>query len=157
MQMLFLRAVLLMLSLLAIMSFTPAFAEDEAGSTGHTSKLTPLPGNPLRTAVLDALRDEVKRLYRMDVVFVVRHLKVKEGWAWAHTQPQSSDGQQRYEDMSALLNLQDGVWRVVELPCTEVDNPECLDGPNYFAGLVRRFEQAPAEIFPAWAEGVNER
>ena len=53
------------------------------------SNLTPLPGSPLRKAVLDALRQEVKRIHGLDVVFVVKHLKVKNGWAWAHTLPQS--------------------------------------------------------------------
>lgn len=40
---------------------------------------TPLPGNPLRKQVLDALHKEVKLIYGIDVVFVVKHLKVKDG------------------------------------------------------------------------------
>lgn len=109
--------------------------------------LTPVRGSSERKAVLDVLRQEVKRLHGMDVIFVVRHLKVKNGWAWAHTQPQSPDGSQQYEDILALLNSQDGSWKVVELPCTEVENPDCIDAPEYFSGLKERFPGVPAEIF----------
>jgi hypothetical protein len=115
------------------------------------SNLTPPPGSPLRKKVLDALRQEVKRIHGLDVVFVVKHLKVKSGWAWTHTLPQSPDGSNRYEDVSALLQLQDGAWKVVEIPCGEVENPDCLNGPEYFSGLKRRFPDVPTEIFPDWA------
>ena len=116
----------------------------------YDSNLTPLPGNPLRKAVLDALRQEVKRIHGMDVVFVVRHLKVKDGWAWVHTLPQSPDGSNRYEDVSALLQLKKGYWKVVEIPCAEEENPDCLNGPAYFSGLRKRFPSVPSEIFPSW-------
>lgn len=126
-----------------------AFATDAGTTSSNTDLgLTPLPGNPERKAILDALRDELKRLHGLEVVFVVEHLKVKDGWSWLHTLPQSPDGQQRYEDVSALLQLQDGAWKVVELPCTEVDDAECLGGADYFTGLMQRFADAPAEIFP---------
>ncbi len=127
-----------------------AFAlEDDTKAADATINLTPLPGNPQRKAILDALRSELKRLHGMDLLFVVKHLRAKDGWAWIHTLPQSPDGQQRYEDVSALLQLQNGVWTVVELPCTEVDDPECLGGAGYFSGLQQRFVEAPAIIFPS--------
>lgn len=112
------------------------------------SALTPLPGDPLRKQVLDGLRDEVKQLHGLDVVFVVRHLKVKDGWAWAHTSPQSPDGKNRYEDISALLRLHDNKWLVEEIPCTEPENPDCLDGPGYFEGLQKRYPSVAVEVFP---------
>ena len=115
------------------------------------SNLTPLQGSPLRKVVLDALRQEVRRIYELDVVFVVKHLKVKNGWAWAHTLPQSPDGSNQYEDVLALLQLQDSVWIVVEIPCGEDENPDCLNGPGYFSGLRKRFPGIPTEIFPSWA------
>jgi hypothetical protein len=34
------------------------------------------------------------------------------------------------------------------MPCTEVDNPQCLGDPEYFAGLQKRFPSAPPGIFP---------
>ena len=113
--------------------------------------LTPLPGSTLREHVLDALRREVKRIHGLDVVFVVRHLRVKDGWAWAHTLPQSPDGTNRFEDLSALLRIQDGAWKVVEIPCGEAENPECLNGPEYFKGLQERYPTVAVDIFPDWA------
>ena len=112
------------------------------------SNFTPLPGNPLRKQVLDALRREVYRVHGLDVVFIVRHLRVKQGWAWVHTLPQSHDAENRYEDLSALLRLQNGTWEVVELPCSEPENPECLNGPEYFITLQERYPNVPVEVFP---------
>ena len=127
----------------ALLLCTPVRASD--------TNFTPLPGSPLRKALLDALRQDIKRMHGLDVVFVVRHLKVKDGWAWAHTQPQSPDGVNRYEDVSALLELRNGAWTVAEIPCCEVENPDCLNGPEYFVGLRARFPRVPTEIFPDWA------
>lgn len=119
----------------------------EAAGSNSESVLVPPPGNPLRRAVLDALRNELERFHGKRLVFKVIHLKVKDGWAWVHTQPQSPDGMERYEDVSALLNNKDGAWNVMEMPCTEVDNPDCLNCPEYFTGLKKRFPKVPVEIF----------
>ena len=123
------------------------------GLQAADSDLLPPPGSKLRKEVLDALRQEVKRIHALDVVFVVRHLKVKEGWAWVQAFPQSADGSNKYEDMSALLQLQDSSWAVVEIPCGEEENPDCLHGPEYFSGLRKRFQRVPAEIFPEGSSG----
>lgn len=125
------------------------FADPDSSDAGASAiASTPAPGTPLRKAILDALRQEVWRLHGIKVVFVVRHLAVKKAWAWVHTQPQSPDGAERYEDFLALMNMQNGVWRVAEIPCSAPDNPNCLDGPEYFEGLKRRFPKMPIEIFP---------
>jgi len=129
---------------------------DPGETVGSATRLTPPPGDPARKAVLGALRSEMKHLHGLDVVFVVRHLRIRDGWAWVHTEPRSSDGTAQYEDVSALMRLEDGVWKVAEMPCTEVDNPECLDGPEYFAELQRRFPGVPIAIFPDWAGGAKE-
>ena len=50
--------------------------------------------------------------------------------------------------MSALLRRREGLWTVLEIPCAEVDNPQCLGDPGYLAGLQLRFPDAPPEIFP---------
>jgi hypothetical protein len=151
----FFQTIFLLITLCAITCFIvpAAFAADD-GIKAASSNLTPLPGNPQRKAVLDALREELKRIHEMEVLFVVKHLKVKDGWAWLHTLPQSPDGQQHYEDVSALLRMQDGVWKVAELPCVKEGNPECLGTPDYFTGLMQRFE-APAEIFPTEPDGAK--
>ncbi len=121
----------------------------------QVERLTPAPGDPLRTAVLDALRERLQAAHGLEVVFVVRHLRVKDGWAWVHVGPESPDGSQRYEDVSALLRLRESLWTVAEIPCTEVDNPQCLGDPGYFAGLHERFPDAPPEIFPDWEDETS--
>lgn len=109
---------------------------------------TPEKGTQMRKDILDVLRQEVKNMHGVDVIFVVEHLKVQDGWAWVHAFPQSPDGVSRYEDLSALLELQDGKWEIVELPCTEVENPECLGDPSYFLKLKERFPNLPEQILP---------
>jgi hypothetical protein len=121
-------------------------AHEEAVSSDVS--LTPPRGSTLRKEILDAMRQEVKRMHGLEVIFVVVHLKTKDGWAWLHARPRSRDGLNQYEDISGLLQLKDGVWSVVETPCGEVDNPECLDGPEYFTKLQERFPTVASEIFP---------
>lgn len=103
---------------------------------GHVSALTPPPGSPERRAILDALRAEIRRTLGLDVVFLVEHLKVKDGWSWIHTRPQSKDGLSNYEDISALLRDQGRGWRVLDLSDGEIE------------GVRKRFPQAPKAIFP---------
>jgi hypothetical protein len=109
---------------------------------------TPQPGTAERKAILDALREWVKRGHDPDVIFVVKHLKVKNGYAWVHTLPRSKDGSSRYEDLSALLKEDRGRWEVVEVPCGEADNPDCIGDPGYFDGLKQRFPDMPEDILP---------
>lgn len=106
--------------------------------------VTPPPGDSLRKEILDTLRQKVKRMHGLDVVFVVKHLKVKDGWAWVHALPQSPDGKNRYEDISVLMQLK---WKVVEIPCTGGDGSECLAGEGYFKQLQKRYPGVAAELF----------
>jgi len=116
------------------------------------STVTPPPGSAERKLILDALRGKVQQLHGLEVVFVVRHLKVKDGWAWVHTLTQSPDGVSRYEDVSALLRKSGAAWGVVELPCAEEGNDHCLGSPDHFRLLKERFPNLPLDILPN--EGV---
>jgi len=109
---------------------------------------TPPPGSSERRQILGALRHEISRLHRLDVVFVVGFLKVQDGWAWVETRPQSPDGRSRYEGVSALLRKSGGLWRIAEIACSEPDNPECLDSPDYFRKLKMRFPALPLTVLP---------
>ena len=120
-----------------------------ANPVDRDAVFTPAPGTPLRKAILDALRQNVQSWSKLEVVFVVDDLKVKSDWAWVHTRPQSKDGQSHYEDILALMQRRDGVWMVAELVCTEEDNPECIDSPDYFSKLKERFPGVPEDILPA--------
>lgn len=115
---------------------------------------SPPPGDPVRKAVLDALRAEVRRLHHLEVVFVVDALRVQDGWAWVETQPQSLDAQSHYESLAALLAKRGGTWTVVAYPCADSDEPEC-DWDAALERLRRRFPAAPAGIFGAADEWVE--
>ncbi len=101
-----------------------------------------------RKAILDVVRHEIKQLHDLQVVFVVRQLKIANNWAWLHALPQSRDGKNRYEDIVALLRKHDGRWEIMEMPCTEEDNPDCLDAPDFFKRLQQRVKGIPPEILP---------
>ncbi len=107
---------------------------------------TPQKGTAERTAIMDALRAEVKKYHNIDVLFVVRTLKLKDGWAWTITAPTSKDGANHYEDIVALLHEENGTWSVAELVCMEVETPGCIDDPNFLNGLQERFPGVPKEI-----------
>lgn len=109
---------------------------------------TPHPGSTERRAILDAVRVKVNELHGLEVIFVVKELTVSDGWAWVHTLPRSKRGDSIYEDVYALLHRGQGRWRVVEIPCTEPDNPGCLESPGYFRNLVARFPGLPSRILP---------
>lgn len=109
---------------------------------------TPPPGSAERRAILDAMRLKIKELHGLDVVFVVKTMNVSGGWAWVHTMPRSKDGLSRYEDFFALLRREAGRWRIAEIPCTEPENPDCIDTPGYFRKLAKRFPGLPACILP---------
>ena len=134
---------LLSLSVLLFIYFCTVLQASDSG-------LTPLPGNPLRKLILDSLRKEVKHIHGLDVVFIVKHLRVKNGWAWVHTLPRSPDGRNRYEDISALLRFHNDSWKVVEIPCGEEESQDCLNGPEYFKILKARYPTVAVEIFPDW-------
>jgi len=108
---------------------------------------TPPPGSAERRAILDAMRMKIKELHGLDVVFVVKEMNVSGGWAWVHTMPRSKDGRASYEDFYSLLRNVNARWRIAEIPCTEPENPECIDSPGYFRRLARRFPGAPSTIF----------
>jgi hypothetical protein len=117
-------------------------------AAGGRQEWTPPVGSSERTSIVNALRQEVKDLHRLDVRFVITFLKVKDNWAWVQTRPQSPGGENRYEDIAALLTKMNGAWRVRELACTEPDNPDCLGEADFFRRLRNRFPEAPPEIFP---------
>lgn len=108
---------------------------------------TPPKGSAERADIMNALRGEVQKIHNIEVLFIVRMLKLKDGWAWTITLPVSKDGTNHYEDLIALLHKENGRWQVKEIVCTEVDMPGCADDPNFFEGLAQRFPNAPKEIF----------
>jgi hypothetical protein len=101
---------------------------------------TPAPGSSERKAIMDAMR-AIGDL--PDRVFVVKVLRVANGWAWLSVNPQSPDGKQRYEPESALLHNGDYGWTVVDQPCAE----EACDAKAELARIRAAYPAAPAAIF----------
>ena len=120
---------------------TFALALSLSGAMAQSGAHTPTNGSVERKAILDAMRlrgDNHKQ------VFVVRHLKVSEDWAWVTVDPKSADGAQQYEPESALLRRTGSRWRVVDQPCGE----EGCDEHKELLRIRAKYRAAPAAIFP---------
>ena len=135
------RKVILLISAIQLIINVPLLGQ---------SAYTPTKGSAERKAILDTLRQRVEQLHHLKVIFGVTYLKVNNGWAWVETSPRSPDGKSHYEAIAALMNMnkKDCLWKVVELACTEEDNPDCLGNPSFFNKLRSRFPEAPTDIFP---------
>lgn len=138
----------LLFSALAFIAGPLAFA----GTTAEkTPTHTPAKGSAERKEVMEALRVMVRKMSDLEVIFVVRHLKVNNDWAWVEAEPQSADGSQHYETVAGLIHRKNGHWVYVEGPpefaICEPD-PDCVDTARYFKKLARKYPAASAEIFP---------
>lgn len=126
-------------------------AEAKVQSVTKTETYTPAKGSEDRKAVLDALRVVIRKMSGLEVIFVVRHLKVNNGWAWVETDPGSADGKQHYEPMVGLLHKKNGRWAYVEGPpefaICEQDS-DCIDTARYFKKLARKYPAVSPDIFP---------
>ena len=137
------KAKLMLQSLLIALLFGITHAQNETG----TSVYTPEKGTLERSEILEALRSSVYDIHHTKVIFVVNYLRIYNGWAWIHTLPRQADGTDQYEDILALLHKEEE-WKILEIPCAEEDNPECITSENYFRGLKQRFPDLPECILP---------
>lgn len=119
-----------------------AWAAERPGGPAYT----PAPGSPERRAIMDALRGVMEESTGLKLIFVVRHLKVKGNWAWLEVEPQSPDGQKRYEPVCALLKWDLDSWEVAQLFHAEEDSP--IWQPGFARSLQARYPGVPLEIFP---------
>ncbi|NCA73196.1 MAG: hypothetical protein EOM91_24745 [Sphingobacteriia bacterium] len=138
----------LVLSLLTSGPVASAPIAAAATGPGAAAITTPPPGSRERRALLDAVRAELTPLTGPDLVFVVTVLRVQAGWAWLEAAPQSADGSNRYEPVTALLHLQDGRWAVQVLgPCDAEDDPACVEATDP-ERLIERYPTLPAGLVP---------
>ena len=121
----------------AVLALTVALPSVVAQTGVHV----PPVGSAERKEISDALRATGDNHNR---VFVVRYLKVADGWAWVTVNPQSPDVKQRYETESALLHKTGAGWSVVDQPCAE----DGCDDKKELARIRAKFPAAPAAIFP---------
>lgn len=132
-----------LVQLFALFAFS-IFAQDCISEDVYT----PQKGSDERKEILDALREEIFNMHHINVIFVVNYMKVYNGWAWLHTLPQDADGTNQYEDILALVHKKDLEWKVLEIPCAEEENSNCITSETYFEGLKKRFPEVPECILP---------
>lgn len=145
----FLLAMALVLTI-AVSTSTYA-SEVKVQSATKSGTYTPAKGSEDRKAIMDALRVAIRKMSGLEVIFVVRHLKINKGWAWVETDPKSANGKNHYEPMVGLLHKKNGRWTYIEGPpefavCEE--DPDCVDTARYFKKLVRKYPAASPDIFP---------
>lgn len=124
---------------------TEAPANKSTSATSSTAELhTPPDGSPERKAILDAVRDYLKSKESFEgaVFDEVEKLNVHQGWAYIATDISAAD-ESPYGLVEALLQEQNGRWRVVEV--FEYDgSTEKAD----WEAFKSRHADAPKDIFP---------
>ena len=138
-------------ALSATLSFSPARGGEEI----HTPK----PGNPKRTAILDAVRPTVQEMTGQPrIVFVVEKLLVCGAWAYLCGRPQTPDASNRYEDITALVFCDgddNSKWRLVRMlgiEAGEVEDPEQAER-NQWSALNKEFPNLPPALIDAVLAG----
>ena len=107
--------------------------------------------DPERRPILNSLRGYAPEL---DLIFIVKYFKVKNGWAWIETEPRSPDGMNNYEPIEALFHKEKGKWVKKHVkPCRaewedylEENNIKSMKG--YYRHLMQMFPGVTRDLFP---------
>jgi hypothetical protein len=145
---------------------TPDKSSDSSNTTPPArSQVTdelhePAKGSSERNALMDALRAEFSNPQsanyepnRGTIIFVVKNLKVHNGWAWLFAEPRALDHpNDSFAEAGAFLLHQDGeLWRVMKLPPMVADSsdPENVDYPTSrdVAEIRRMYPAVATDIF----------
>jgi hypothetical protein len=105
---------------------------------------------------MDALRTEKFPGQEARIIFVVKHLKVHNGWAWADVTPQDRAGKAVTGAKTALLHFEGGTWKSVDLSKL----PELPTHPtranvasaSFVKNLLNLYPGVPMDIFPTQRE-----
>ena len=110
----------------------------------------PQRGSPERRAIMDALRADKFPGKSNEVIFQVQSLKAHNGWAWAEVTPQTPGGKVVAYRFSALLHLEDGQWKTMDLG----HSPARWKAGDSISmkRLAELFPGAPADILPKLRE-----
>lgn len=132
----------------AMPSATPA-----AKTTVADKLREPKRGDPERKVIMDALRAEKFPGQEAKVLFVVKHLKIHNGWAWADVTPQDHAGNPVSDGMKALLRFEEGKWKSVDLGKVPGTSSYPTDEKGASSALVKNilslYPDVPPDIFPA--------
>ena len=109
-------------------------------------------GNPERKVIMDALRAEKFPGQEAKVVFVVKHLKIHNGWAWTDVSPQDRAGNSLFKETTALLHFEGGKWKSVDLSKLSETSTHPADGKGASSTFVKNilglYPDVPPDIFP---------
>jgi cell wall-associated NlpC family hydrolase len=112
----------------------------------------PKRGSPERKAIMDALRAEKYPGKEDKVIFIVKYLKVHNGWAWTEVTPQDRQGNALTDGSAALLHFADGKWTSLDLSQFPEIPKHTNNGkgisPNFVKHLMDTQPGVPADIFP---------
>lgn len=112
----------------------------------------PKRGDPERKVIMDALRAEKFPGQEAKVIFVVKYLKIHNGWAWAEVIPQDTAGKSLSEGTTALLYFEGGKWKSVDLGKLSKPSTHPTDRKGRRATLVKNvlslYPDVPPDIFP---------
>lgn len=94
-----------------------------SGQAAQTCRATtPRVGSTTRREILNALRPQMEDMAGGEIEFVVERISVSCNWARLVANPQTPGGQgNSYEQVDALFQRSNGVWRVRMIACGEVD------------------------------------
>jgi len=126
-----------------------------APETTVTDKLRePKRGDAERKVIMDSLRAEKFPGQEAKVIFVVKHLRIHNGWAWADVTPQDTAGKSLSDGMSALLHFDGGKWKSVDLSkLSETSTPSTGDRKgatsHFVKAVLSLYPDVPRDIFPA--------
>lgn len=113
----------------------------------------PKRGDPERKVIMDALRAEKFPGQEAKVIFVVKHLKIHNGWAWADVTPQDNSGNPVSKRQTALLRFDGGKWKSVSLGKVAETAAPSSEGKRANSTLVKNvlslYPDVPPDIFPA--------
>jgi cell wall-associated NlpC family hydrolase len=113
----------------------------------------PKRGDPERKVIMDALRAEKYPGQEAKVIFVVKHLKIHNGWAWADVTPQDNAGKSLSDGTTALLRYDGGKWKSVDLGKLSETSTHSTAGKGTSAGFLKNvlslYPDVPQDIFPA--------
>ena len=115
-------------TVLAAFAALSAIPGDSSAQAQVSATAVPAPGTAQRRAILDALRPTIERQLGPNVEFVVRDIRIAQGWAFVNADPQRRgggriDGRRHFGDdfdnmdgltVTALLRFRNGRWNLVD-------------------------------------------
>jgi hypothetical protein len=134
-----------LVGVLLILASNPNAPADETHAPGS--------GDPQRTAILDTLHHAYTTGSGPNVKFLVKYLKVHNGWAWIKVVPLDPKGNAEGDEWPSLLQDHNGRWVVIDL-IAAAQNFNEADGPadpsaGYVRALQKKYPSLPADIVPA--------